>query len=66
MTTKDAQEPEDWRDVIPPPIFIDADTLAAAGMLDDPEAPELTEEQFEELVGEMRDAREQADAEGSA
>ena len=52
--------------MIPPPIFIDADTLAAAGMLDDPEAPELTEEQFEELVGEMRDAREEADAEGSA
>ena len=29
-------------------------------------APELTEEQFDELVGEMRDAREEADAEGSA
>ena len=47
-------------------FYIDSDALHAASMLEDPGAPELDEEEFEELVDAMREAREEADAGGSA
>lgn len=40
--------------------IIDGDSLEAASLLDDPEAPELTEEQFERLREDMREVRERA------
>ena len=49
---------------------VSSDALHAASMLDNPDAPELTEEQFDELTDEMRKAREETasleDHEGSA
>ena len=49
-------------------FHIDSDALYAAELLDHEGAPELTQEQFEELTDEMRKAREEADGEeeGSA
>ena len=44
-------------------FYTSADALAAAGMLDYEDAPELSEEEFEELTDEMRKAREEADQE---
>ena len=44
--------------------YIDADTLAAAAMLDYEGAPELTDEQFDRLVEEMRKTREEVEAGG--
>ena len=43
-------------------FFVDQDRIQAASLLDYEGAPELTEEQFEELVEEMRKAREAEDA----
>ena len=42
--------------------YVDEDALAAAAFLDYEGAPELTEEQFEELTEEMRKVRKKADA----
>ena len=39
-------------------FHIDSDALHAASMLDSPDAPELTEEQFDELTEEIRQVRE--------
>ena len=46
-------------------FYIDSDALHAASMLEGGEV-ELDEEEFEELVDAMREAREEADAGGSA
>ena len=45
---------------------IDEDALQAASMLEDEDAPELSEEQFDRLTDEMRKAREEDLQEGSA
>ena len=48
-------------------FYTSADALEAAEMLDYEGAPELTQEEFEELTEEMRKAREEAEGEaGSA
>ena len=39
--------------------IVDPDALQAAAFLDDEGAPELTQEQFDELTCEMRAAREE-------
>ena len=44
-------------------FYIDGDALYAAELLDQEGAPELTQEQFEELTEEMRKAREETEAE---
>ena len=44
-------------------FYTSGDALEAAEMLDYEGAPELTEEEFEELTGEMRKAREEAEEE---
>ena len=38
---------------------VDPDALQAAAFLEDDDAPDLTQEQFDELTGEMRAAREE-------
>ena len=47
-------------------FYIDEDALQAASMLEDEDAPELSEEQFDRLTDEMRKAREEDLQEGSA
>ena len=47
-------------------FYTSADALAAAEMLDHEDAPELSEDEFEELTDEMRNAREEAEQEESA
>ena len=47
-------------------FYTSADALAAAGMLDYDDSPELSEEEFEELTDEMRKAREEAAQEDAA
>ena len=44
-------------------FYTSGDALAAAEMLDYEDAPELTQEEFEELTDEMRKAREEAEQE---
>ena len=53
MTTYQ-DNPDGTRDYI-----VDMDALEAAAFLDDDDAPELTDEQFERLTAEMRQVREE-------
>ena len=46
-------------------FFVDQDRLEGAAMLDGDDAPELTEEQFEELTDEMRKVREEEENRGT-